>query len=82
MFLEQPGLAITHPANPVLALSKYQRRHEVVITSRTEEVTSPIVNTHCNQYDNVRQSSEREGVTKQTVTHRHIIYKFRKVRID
>lgn len=36
----------THPANPVLALSKYQRRHEVVMTSRIEEVTSPMVNTH------------------------------------
>ena len=39
----------THPANPVLALSKYQRRHEVVETSRTEEVTRPIVNTHCSR---------------------------------
>jgi len=63
-FLEQSRFVSTHPANPVLALSKYQRRHEVVITSRTEEVTSPIVNTHCDQRDGVRQSSEREGITK------------------
>jgi len=37
----------THPAKPVLALRRYQSRHEVMMTSRIVDVTSPIVNTHC-----------------------------------
>lgn len=53
----------THPANPVLVLSKYQSKHEVVATSRIEEVTSPMVNTHCG-HDGNEEGKRRDGLNQ------------------
>jgi hypothetical protein len=55
------SLSPTYPMNPVLAWSKYQSRHDVMTTSRVEEATSPMVNTHCKYDAGISHLNARRG---------------------